>query len=292
MSEQHNDQCDLALDDDEPVARCLFCGKPEELDLLEVWSAREFTLMTCCEGMNEAAVNFMNDDPRAAGKWLGGELGLNAILRGVHDGAGVRRVVDDGCGGLIVDWSPRIVPVSLKQAKDFIREHHRHCPPPVGWRFGAGVMNGPDLVGVVTVGRPVARALDHRFVTEVNRLCITTTLPSGLVWNAASTLYGWAARESKAAGFEHIITYLHASEQGTTIKAAGWEFGYDVRGRSWSTPTRLRAGDCARSPDKVMYYRTLVKRPTYLLPLGAARGQRAPLNGDRSQGELPLSVAP
>ena len=64
---------------------------------------------------------------------------------------------------------PRIVPITLKAAKEFIASHHRHNKPPVGWKFGVGVMDGEVLVGVATAGRPVARHLDDGLTLEVNR---------------------------------------------------------------------------------------------------------------------------
>ncbi len=53
-----------------------------------------------------------------------------------------------------------ICPVTLKVASEFIALHHRHHKPPVGHKFSIGLQNGVGLVGVVTVGRPVARVSD------------------------------------------------------------------------------------------------------------------------------------
>ena len=46
----------------------------------------------------------------------------------------------------------QIRPVSLKFAQEFVREHHRHNKPPVGWKFGVGVISSGVLVGVATAG--------------------------------------------------------------------------------------------------------------------------------------------
>ena len=31
---------------------------------------------------------------------------------------------------------PHVVPITLKQAREFVAAHHRHNKPPVGWKFG------------------------------------------------------------------------------------------------------------------------------------------------------------
>jgi hypothetical protein len=31
--------------------QCLFCGKPERVDIFEIWSSHEFMLEACCEGL-------------------------------------------------------------------------------------------------------------------------------------------------------------------------------------------------------------------------------------------------
>lgn len=236
--------------------QCLHCGEPEVAEVLEVWSSHEFMLDTCCQGMHDAVTEFLNDDPKGAGKWLGG-TGLNELLRGLQGySGGVRRVIDAD-GQLLLDWNLQVVPVKWGVAKAFVREHHAHCRPPAGWRFGAGVMNGSDLLGVVVVGRPVARMLDQQRIVEVNRLCVRRDLAPGLSWNACSLLYGWAAKEARARGFERILTYTLASEVGTTLAAAGWTPESHTKGRRWDTPSRPR-GDNTPRGDKVRWSRILL----------------------------------
>ncbi|MFK4705649.1 hypothetical protein ABIC83_002488 [Roseateles asaccharophilus] len=259
--------------------RCLYCGEDEEVEVMEIWG-REFMLSTCCEGMHQAATEFLNEDPKSAARWLG-NLGLSQLIRSDassstpdahislneamqplagHRG-GLRRVIEAD-GQLLLDWNLEVEPVPWKKVKTFVKDHHRHCDPPAGWRFGAGVLNGADLLGVVVVGRPVARALDHKRIVEVNRVCIREDLPAGLEWNACSKFYGWAAREAKRRGFEWIITYTLESEAGTSLKAAGWQEAgrTGTKGRSWSSPSRPRANKIV-SEDKVRWYRQLVRNP-------------------------------
>jgi hypothetical protein len=125
--------------------------------------------------------------------------------------------------------------VEFQTAADFVSEHHRHHTPPVGHLFSIGAFRGDELVGVVIVGRPVARYRDDGLTTEVTRLCVRDGEP-----NACSFLYGKAAKASLAMGFRRIGTYTLKSEPGTSLKAAGWTLIGETPGRSWSVPSRLR----------------------------------------------------
>lgn len=125
-------------------------------------------------------------------------------------------------------------PITFEEACAFIRLHHRHHLPPVGWKFGIAVNNGSAVVGVVTVGRPVARRLDDGYTLEVTRHCTDGTR------NAASILYGAAWRACKALGYKRLITYTLVSESGTSLRAAGWKSLYVTSGRSWNVPSRPR----------------------------------------------------
>ena len=64
----------------------------------------------------------------------------------------------------------RVVPLTLKQLNAFVAMHHRHHKPVQGHRFSLGVMNGGELVGACSVGRPVARDFSQYEVAEVTRL--------------------------------------------------------------------------------------------------------------------------
>lgn len=125
-------------------------------------------------------------------------------------------------------------PISFYDAAAFVREHHRHHTPPVGHKFSIAAMAGDELVGVVIVGRPVARRRDDGRTLEVTRLCTAGHR------NACSFLYGTAARAAFALGYSRIGTYVLKSEPGTTLKAAGWKLIGETPGRSWSVPSRQR----------------------------------------------------
>ena len=185
---------------------CPHCGDEQEIDLHEVWSSREFMVSTCCEQSEEEVRWGLAHDPEWARALLQ-HLGIETIC-----GERLRRVADDGLGALILDWQLRLDRIAFRDARRFIDRHHEHLPGPTGWRYGQGIWNGPDLLGVVTVGQPLARALDPQQVVEVTRLCVRRDRPEALRWNACSQLYGWAAREAQLRGFRRIITYTRQDE--------------------------------------------------------------------------------
>jgi len=141
-------------------------------------------------------------------------------------------------------------PGDQTKAKAFITKYHRHNPAPPGWKFGLGCWNGCDLIAIAWVGRPVARVINHQTTVEVNRLCVRTDIKKGLEWNACSKLYGASAREAERRGFEKIITYTLDSEEGTSLKAAGWMKEHTtLDGQTWDRPSRPRrqqAPTCAK----------------------------------------------
>ena len=126
------------------------------------------------------------------------------------------------------------VRIELGEANAFVEKHHRHHKPVVGHLFSLGAALGNEIVGVVIVGRPVARLRDNGETVEVTRLCSDGTQ------NACSFLYGAAARAAFALGYRRIGTYILNSENGTSLKAAGWRLMGETPGRSWSVPSRPR----------------------------------------------------
>jgi hypothetical protein len=137
-------------------------------------------------------------------------------------------------------------PITYKEACDFIELHHRHHIPPQGWKFGIAVNNGVKVVGVVTIGRPVARSNDDGWTLEVTRCCTDGTK------NACSKLYSAAWRAVKAMGYRRLITYILASENGTSLKASGYKELHKTRGGSWDCPSRPRV-DRHPTEQKVLW---------------------------------------
>lgn len=130
--------------------------------------------------------------------------------------------------------SMSVVRIDLDEANVFVTQHHRHHKPVVGHLFSLGAVKADKIVGVVIVGRPVARMRDDGETAEVTRLCTDGTR------NACSFLYGAASRAAFALGFRRIGTYILASEPGTSLVAANWRLVGDTGGGSWSRGNRPR----------------------------------------------------
>lgn len=130
-----------------------------------------------------------------------------------------------------------LCPISLDEANAFVTAHHRHHGEVVGHKFSLGAALGNAIVGVCIVGRPVSRVRDDGLTLEVTRLCTDGTR------NACSFLYGAAARAAFSLGYKRIGTYILASENGASIKAAGWRLIGKTKGGSWSCPSRPRVDE-------------------------------------------------
>lgn len=127
-----------------------------------------------------------------------------------------------------------IKPLSFRAACDFVKENHRHHKPPQGHKFSIGLYVNDELIGVVIVGRPIARMSDNGTTAEVTRLCTDGT------HNACSKLYSAARKTAFAMGYTRIITYILSSESGGSLKASGWVRIGERGGGSWSVPSRPR----------------------------------------------------
>lgn len=144
----------------------------------------------------------------------------------------------------------RLVPVSLRQARAFVAEHHRtHRRPPHGHKFSIGIAVGDELVGVAMVGRPVARFLDDGLTLEVNRTCLAGDVPNG-----NSMLYGAAWRATKALGYSRLITYTQAGESGASLRGAGWRVVAQRRAhKGWDRPLRPRRPDGTENVQRTLW---------------------------------------
>jgi hypothetical protein len=233
---------------------CVWCREQEVLEIADIWSGHEFSLETCCLARHEQVVAEMADDPEWATELLR-QLGAEALT-----GHRLRRLYDDRGSTPVLDYRLDVRPVAFATMRDFVRRYHRHCAPPVTWRFGASIWNGWTLIGVVSVGNPVAAAYMHRGWVEVNRLCVRHDLAPQLAWNACSQLYGYAAREAERRGFSKIITYVREDEDGTSLRAAGWTCEGAAGGRSWNRVSRRRNTTGAFVP-KLRWSRQLRPRP-------------------------------
>ena len=130
-----------------------------------------------------------------------------------------------------------ISPITFKEAKKFVNEHHRHNVAPQGQKFSIGVKEDGALIGVVTVGRPIARRNDDGVTAEITRCCVIEGHK-----NANSLLYAAAWRAARAMGYHRIITYTLPTESGASLRAAGFVRVGMTEGKAngWSVPSRPR----------------------------------------------------
>ena len=116
----------------------------------------------------------------------------------------------------------RLAPISLRDANTLVTRLHRHHGRDQGHKFAIACLSGDQIVGAAITGRPRAKGLQDGTTAEVTRL-VTDGTP-----HACSMLYGAAWRCWKAMGGLRICTYILATEPGTSLKAAGWEFCHHV----------------------------------------------------------------
>ena len=121
-----------------------------------------------------------------------------------------------------------LTPINLKTANAFVQQYHRHHKPTRGHKFSIGVSENGALVGVAICGRPVARRLDDGYTLEVNRLCTDGTP------NACSILYAAAYRAARAMGYNKVVTYILDTENGSSLKAAGYTCEGRAGGLEWN----------------------------------------------------------
>lgn len=133
-----------------------------------------------------------------------------------------------------------VTPCTIREACLYIDQIHRHHRAPQGALFAVACSTidksgSAVIVGVATVGRPVARreATDS-WCAEITRVATDGTK------NACSLLYGACWRAARALGYQRLITYTLQSEAGVSLRASGWIVVGETRGGSWSCKSRPR----------------------------------------------------
>ena len=126
-----------------------------------------------------------------------------------------------------------LTPVALATANAFVNAHHRHHKATAGHKFSIGCAKDGD-----------------GWTLEVNRLCTTGEK------NACSILYAASARAAKAMGYRKIITYTLDSENGSSLRAAGWSCAGMAGGKCW-TGSRKPASALYPAQMKLRYEKLL-----------------------------------
>ena len=127
-----------------------------------------------------------------------------------------------------------LCPITLKEARAFVAQVHRHHPPPQGGLFAVAAADGDVIRAVAIIGRPVARQLADGWSAEVTRLA------SDGARNACSMLYGAAWRAARALGYRRLVTYTLATENGASLRASGFTIVGAVDAKSWHRQSRPR----------------------------------------------------
>lgn len=150
------------------------------------------------------------------------------------DRGGLAQVGGKEAGSMIV------VPISLREANDFVSNFHRHNGRTSrdGGKFAIGASDGDRMFGVAIVGRPIARLLARDHATgEVLRCCVTDDAPKG----TCSFLYSRCWRAWQAMGGRKLITYTLESETGSSLRGAGWRIVGQVKPGGWDRESLGRA---------------------------------------------------
>lgn len=128
-------------------------------------------------------------------------------------------------------------PITRDAANAVITMWHRHHKAVRSHRSACAAYLDGELVGVVVVANPVARALQNGVTSEVVRLCCR-----GGDRNVASRLLGAAWASDRALGVRRMVSYTRADEDGTCYRAAGWVPTALITPRDWNRSTRWLPG--------------------------------------------------
>lgn len=134
--------------------------------------------------------------------------------------------------------SLELVPLTLREANDFVANFHRHSGRTArdGGKFAIGAGTEEGLAGVAIVGLPLARMLSDGYTAEVLRLCVQPEQPK----NVCSMLYSASWRAWRAMGGRRLITYTLQTESGASLRGAGWRVVGEVKGGGWDRKNRAR----------------------------------------------------
>ena len=118
-----------------------------------------------------------------------------------------------------------IVPISLKEANEFVLSFHRHSRPTQGGKFAIAACHNETVVGVAIVGRPISATLQDGLTAEITRVCVLDKAPK----NTCSFLYGRCWRIWQQMGGRRMLTYTLQSESGSSLRAVGWKVMGEVK---------------------------------------------------------------
>lgn len=152
--------------------------------------------------------------------------------------------------------SLRVVSCTVKAARAYVAEHHRHLPRLQGGLFACALVDEDGLTrGVAVCGNP-PQVWQAPGGVGTERLVITRVATDG-VPQGCSMLYGAMCRAAKALGWREAWTYTLPEEPGTSLRAAGFEDMGMTDGGEHDRPSRRRA-KAVRDEPKRRWRRVLV----------------------------------
>ena len=105
-----------------------------------------------------------------------------------------------------------LVPLSLREANDFLAKYGRSYRPMRGCKFCVGCALDGKLAGAVIAGR----CREDGQTVQIDRVYATGGR------TAYGMLYGAAARAAQALGYWRIIAFLPEGRPDSALRAAGW----------------------------------------------------------------------
>ena len=127
----------------------------------------------------------------------------------------------------------KIVPLSLKEANEFVEKHHRHNKRVVTHKFSIGLEQDGKIIGVGIAGIPIARLLNDRKTLELRRVCV---IPGHA--NGCSKLMARMKQIGQLMGYEKIITYTLQKESVSSLRAVNARQVAKVVGGQWNRKDR------------------------------------------------------
>jgi len=121
-----------------------------------------------------------------------------------------------------------LVPLSLREANDFLAKHSRSYRPMRDCKFCVGCALDGELAGAAIAGR----CREDGQAVQIDRIYATGGR------TAYGMLYGAAARAAQALGYWKIIAFLPADRPDSALRAAGWVRADPVdTNRKWASKT-------------------------------------------------------
>lgn len=135
----------------------------------------------------------------------------------------------------------KLVPVTVKRARAFVAEHHRHLPRLQGGLFAVGVELGGELVGVGLAGHPPRVWMGTGRVV-ISRVAARADLPGvgDHASPACTMILGALCRAAKALGYREAWTYTLPEEPGSSLRGAGFVDKGLTRDEEHDRPSRAR----------------------------------------------------